>query len=842
MSAAPFDASAKTALKQYCADCHMAGADEGGFAIQADRIDWSNPETLHDWEQIHEMVSRGIMPPPDSQQPSTAERQSILKFVDAQLIQHTPIGGTMLRRLNRREYEKTIQRLFGIKTYNVPHGFPPDNTAGGFDTQASALVLAGSHLEALSEAATGVADQLFPPPPRSIEPQTFLVPADEMVISYSSACLVDGAMRLASSGDNVVRHATWPTKFEAPASGIYRLKVTATAIQPPETQPILTIATMRAADRGELRVVQQFEVANEKPQTRQFSVSLNRGDTVVLRYLNGPFDYENDMSYKTFLTKLFTDDPTLAAAWAQVGEPPRGGSGWERVKEAMQTAELEVSKFVDDEEAIAELVETLTRNKVASGETLVYKFFEAGPAIAISSMELFGPVKSIRDREQILSDQLRQDFVGAEFAPDDTKSLRKLLDKFLTDAFRRPAFDHEIRQYLDLVNHVRAESGSLDQGLHLAIRTALLSPAFLYRGFGQGELSSDELATRLSYFLTAAPPTKQLKKAVQSGKLQESAVLRREAQRMMGRSFCDEFSTQWLGTDEVDRLMPDMRLTTRFSPRHRSTVRKEVGETFHYILSENLPVTDFIDPDYVFTDYEVGRDIYDLPQFKTTRKNRPSKARRNKMVKATVPRGGRHGGLLCMPAVMMSTANGVDTQPVLRGVWALENIFGSPPPPPPDAVPALTPDTSAATTVRERLAAHMSDASCAQCHREIDPIGFALESFDPIGRWRDHYPQYVEKDGKTIAKNGNAVQSDGVLPDGTPINDVRDLKRWLAEHPTVFASCLSVKLLTYATGRQLNYRERSLVGDIVQKEQSEHALRFQDLLLALIDSPIFRTK
>ncbi|MEQ9411389.1 MAG: DUF1588 domain-containing protein [Fuerstiella sp.] len=240
----------------------------------------------------------------------------------------------------------------------------------------------------------------------------------------------------------------------------------------------------------------------------------------------------------------------------------------------------------------------------------------------------------------------------------------------------------------------------------------------------------------------------------------------------------------------------------------------------------------------MFTDSEVGWDIYALADFKPTKGAKISKQQRNRLVRVDIPRHGRHGGLLSMSAPMMATANGVDTQPVLRGVWVLDNIMGAPPPEPPDAVPALTPDITSATTVRERLAAHMTDRSCAVCHREIDPLGFALESFDPVGRWRDHYPVFREEDGKTIIDDGPEVETDGVMPDGTKLKDVRDLKQWLVEHPEVFAGFLSEKLLTYATGRRMNYRERRIIATLVH-EQLANNLRFQDLMVTLISSEIF---
>jgi hypothetical protein len=179
---------------------------------------------------------------------------------------------------------------------------------------------------------------------------------------------------------------------------------------------------------------------------------------------------------------------------------------------------------------------------------------------------------------------------------------------------------------------------------------------------------------------------------------------------------------------------------------------------------------------------------------------------------------------------MMATANGVDTQPVLRGVWVLENLLGMAPPPPPKAVPALTPDTQGATTPRDLLTTHTSEASCAGCHRKIDPVGFVLENFDPVGRWRENWPGI-----------DRPIDATGTLPDGTEIKDIIDFKKWLVANVHLFSECLSEKLLTYATGRVPNYSERQEIAAIVKANQ-EHGEGFRDLLLDLIESKTFRTK
>lgn len=779
------------------------------------------------------------MPPPDSERLSDQQRRDLLTWLESALLKNSPVGGTTLRRLSRREYANTIRSIFDLRNFKLPNSFPPDNKVHGFDNQGQALVMAVSHLEAFSDTATLVADEFFAPPRPQIPSSEWFVPAKDLVISYSSACLIDGAMRLASSGKNIKRNGTWPSRFEAPAKGHYTIEITAAAFHPPEETPLLQVSTLFDGSAGE-KPLHEFPVTGNKPLTFVLDAELDRGESFVMQYANAPLNYEDKTVYASFLKELLTADPRLAAAWAKVGNPPRGGSGWKRVVEAMQDPKLDITKYESDSEAMNDLVKAMVKQPVNTGESLVYRFFEQGPAVCLHDVKISGPHKQLPDREDVRIENQRKKLMGDFIDKSDADSLKHFFDNLLTKVFRRTASPAEVDKYVELVTVNAKESGDLNAALHLAIRTSLISPEFLYRNVGPAEMDSFQLANRLSYFLTSGPPDATLSSLAAKGKLANTAILQREAKRIVNGQFAEDFTSQWLGLDVLDNLMPDARLIKKFTSVHRDAMRKEVVRTFQHVLENNLSVREFIAPDFVFTNPLVGWEIYGLKDFKPAKKNKkPSNSKNLKQV--AVDRDGRPGGLLSMPAVMMATANGVDTQPVLRGVWMLENMLGSPPPEPPNAVPALTPDTAGASTPKARLAAHMADKNCAVCHREIDPLGFVLENYDPIGRWRTHYPIYTDDNGKSKQIDGAEVDATGVLPDGVPLNDVTDLKRWLAANPEPFARCLAEKLLTYATGRSLNYRERSIVAKIVQ-QQADNDYRFRDLLLALIDSEVFRIR
>lgn len=832
----------KVVLQQYCMDCHDASAAEGDFVLPLEASTWKQPQALQALELVHTMIEKKIMPPADMDQPTEAERRVVLGWLDQRLVKNSPLGGTPLRRLSGREYANTVSQIFGLTNYSLPAGFPPDNQQHGFDNQGEALVIAASHLESMADAATEIADQFFPPKRKSVPVKSFEVPAEDLVISYSSACLIDGKMRLASSGSNVNRHATWPTKFEAPVSGRYRIEITVSSFDPRTASkhlPELLVESTQMTGDAPKRKLLQIEPG--KTKSFEFEIGLDAGATIRMRYPNGPFDYEDKAEYPKFLEQLLVQEPEIAAAWKKLGSPARGGSGWERLKEVMASEGLKVLPLDSDADALKQAVKKISSNAVSSGETLVYKFFEEGPYVAIEGIQITGPLAQYEDRDQQRVAQKREQFIGELADSFDKATLERFLSKFLRATFRRAPTQAEIDRYASLIQREHQNTGTLDAGLHLAIRTALISPAFLYRSIGPGELSDHELASRLSYFLTSRPPDETLLKLAESGRLSESGELAKQTRRLLKNSnnFAEDFTRQWLGLEAVDRLMPDPRLIRFFSNDLRQGMQKEVVMTFRHVLDTNQSVTQLIAPEYVFTNEAVGRSIYKLPGFKGAKKG---KQKSNKtMKKVAVDPEGRVGGLLSMPAIMMATANGVDTQPVLRGVWLLENILGSPPPEPPKAVPALTPDTAGAKSPKARLAAHMAEQSCAACHREIDPLGFVLENFDPIGRWRESYPIYTEQDGESKRADGLPVDATGTLPSGEDLRDVTDLKKYLVANPTRFAGCLSEKLMTYATGRTLNYRERRMVSDIVVAS-CENDLKFADLIVELVDSDVFRMK
>jgi hypothetical protein len=824
-AADPLHQASQAFLDNYCLDCHDADTQKGEINLEFSKIDWSEKGTLFLWERVLNALQSGVMPPKKKRQPKAKERRAMTAWIDGELSRHSTIGGTLARRLNQAEYLATIRSLFDLKNFTLPPGFPADREHHGFDNVGEGLVLSPPLLESYDETAKRVADEIFPPIRKSHKPSSHKAEPKDLVISYSSSKIVDGAMRLGMKCDPIQRSCTWPSRIETEASGVYRFKITLSSFRgagKPMTAKILArdVASTDGVSHQTLRLLKEIKVTSESPRTFEFEAELYEGQTPVLHWANAILD--SDRTDKADLEKFFRnkdeENPRYLAAWhamlnGEQGQGFRGGIGWERVKKQLTREDLpEISE--KEKQAV---LKKIVGNPVLHAETVVFDVFENGPALEIHGVEVDGPHRIVDGPRDVERQRLQKQFVGNDTRPE------KVIHRFLTAAFRRPVDDETVKAYLGLYDRHLVAGHTHNEAMHLLIRNALISPRFLYRCLNDGPLDDHDLATRLSYFLTGAPPNSRLVDKASAGKL--AGALRAEATRLLPRSasalMIKNFTGQWLDTRLLSEIMPDPKF--KFLPSDELSAKSEVEHFFLEMLKENRPMTDFIDPDFTWTSGRVAQNVYGL-------KKGFDKKKKNNIHRVVLPRGGRFGGVLGQAAVMMATANGVDTQPVLRGVWVLENILGTPPPPPPKSVPALTPNTRGSTTPRELLSAHTKEVSCAGCHRQIDPVGFVLENFDPVGRWRTEWPGI-----------NHPIDASSILPDGTKIRDIVDFKAWLVKNIDRFSECLAEKLMTYATGRVPNYSERKEIAALVEKNH-DTGNGFRDLVLALIASETFRTK
>jgi hypothetical protein len=829
LGAASLQPTQRGFLENYCLDCHDAESQKGEIEFDVVSVEWADQGNQALWERVLSVLESGGMPPKKKAQPTEAERASMVAWIDDTLSQQTDFGGTLSRRLNQVEYQSTIETLFGLKHFELPTGFPADREHHGFDNVGEGLVLSPPLLRAYQETARMVADRIFPVAMQLPESMTQTAEANDLTISYSSGKLVDGAMRLGMKCNPIFRSCTWPSRIEAAVSGVYTVAVDLSCYRPLENSPSMSakifardVTSRDSVHHTQLRLLQEIQVERELPATFEFEAELYEGQTLVVHWANALLDSDRDDkdALEAYFIAREQETPDYLAAWHAMvkgqSQGFRGGVGWARVKSLLDGGDL---RALSDEQRNA-MLKRVRSNPVLYAETVVFEVFETGPALDVHGLKLVGPHRLIDGPRELESQRLRQILSGGEQDSD------KIIREFLTRAFRRPVDDATLKVYVDLHSRHLAAGNSPDEAMHLVVRNVLLSPRFLYRCLTDGPLDPYDLAARLSYFLTSAPPDEALRSSATGGSLTSPNVLRREAMRLLPdhatAPLIVNFTGQWLDTRLLAEIMPDPGF--KFQARDQESVKSEVEYFFHEMLHENRPMRDFIDPDFTWTSARVAKNIYGLISGFDKKKG-------NVVHRVSLQRGGRVGGVLGQAAVMMATANGVDTQPVLRGAWVLENILGLALPPPPNAVPPITPDSGGGgRTPRELLAAHTEASSCAYCHRKIDPVGFVLENFDPVGRWRDTWPG-IQK----------TIDASSTLPDGTKIRDIEDFKAWLVGNIDQFSQCLAEKLMTYATGRFPNYSERKEIASIVAGNH-EAGNGFRDLVMALIESETFRNK
>ena len=411
--------------------------------------------------------------------------------------------------------------------------------------------------------------------------------------------------------------------------------------------------------------------------------------------------------------------------------------------------------------------------------------------------------------------------------PDDKTDVeaatRAVLQRFSSRAFRRPATDDELKRLCKLAAEVRDGGGLYEEGIQVAMQAVMVSPYFIYKvetpkgKSGFEDLNDFELAVRLSYFLWGSMPDDPLLLDAWKGRLRDPQVLREHALRMMkdnrSSALIENFVTQWLQLRLLERINPDPKLFPQFNNSIRDLLKRETLRFVNGIMRENLPITALLDGQFTFLNEDLAK-FYGIPDIKGPE------------FRAVSLKGTPRGGLLTQGSVLLVTSNPTRTSPVKRGKWVLDNLLGMPPPPAPPNVPELE-KGKLSGTLREQMEQHRANAACASCHKLMDPLGFAMENFDAIGRWRD-----VDK--------GTAIDASGELPDGVLFNGVVELRTILAKQRLdQFVRCLTEKMLTYALGRGLEYYDQCAADSIITKVEQEK-LRFSSLIVQIILSEPFR--
>ncbi len=468
-----------------------------------------------------------------------------------------------------------------------------------------------------------------------------------------------------------------------------------------------------------------------------------------------------------------------------------------------------------------------TRNlKEYSGPGLAVQWLEVeGPLLDSwpppGHRRLFGdlPLRPVSPGAQVLTVTSEQPRVDAE----------RLLKAFMRRAYRRPVTAEDVEPIAKLVfDQLEARQG-FEEAMRVGYKAVLCSPDFLFFPEKRGAADDFALAARLSYFLWNTQPDDELSKVAEQGVLSRPDQLRAQVERLLNhpraQGFVKNFLAQWLDLRLIDFTMPDRKLYPEFDDALRKSMVEETERFFEEVLSHDLSLTNFVDSDFAMLNERLAQH-YGIAGVKGPALRR-----------VALPPGSHRGGVLTQASVLKVTANGTTTSPVVRGAWVSRNILGKPPDPPPPNAGAIEPDIRGAKTIREQLDKHRRAASCASCHVKFDPLGFALESFDVTGAWRDKY-RVLSGPNLAMTRNGPRVETDSALPDGRSFRDIDDLKKLLIEDRDQLARCLTEKLLIYATGRGLRFSDRAVVKEIVARSRGRNH-GFRSLIHEIVQSRTF---
>ena len=419
-----------------------------------------------------------------------------------------------------------------------------------------------------------------------------------------------------------------------------------------------------------------------------------------------------------------------------------------------------------------------------------------------------------------------------ETSRDEAPCARLIASNLVKHAFRRPATPSDLSALMDFYQSGRSDGGTFEDGIEAVVQRVLADPEFVYRlepeppGIHAGKtyrISDLALASRLSFFLWSSVPDEELLDVAAQGKLKDPAVLEKEVRRMLADPKSDalvsNFTGQWLNVRGLKSSEPVVNLFPDFDDNLRGAYQREIELFFGSIAHEDRSVLDLLTANYTFVNERLAKH-YGIPNIRGA-----------EFQKVTLPKDSPRGGLLGQGGILLLTSYSTRTSPVLRGKYILENLLAAAPPPPPANVPSLKTENAKSgeqISLREAMAQHRTDPACANCHARMDPIGFAMENFDAIGKWRDH-------DGV------NAIDVNSKLPDGTVVDGLAGVKQLVLNDPQRFVGAVTQKLLMYAIGRNVQYFDAPAVRKIVRDSVADN-YKFDSLVLGVVKSAPFQMR
>ena len=783
-------------LETHCLRCHGPEKEKGDLRIDQLSRDFKLGADTHHWAEVIEQVNSGEMPPKKEKKPTQDEIALFVTSLDARIKEGRAARmaarpAVAHYRLSRKEYQNTVYDLLGVRYDPAKPGELNEDTLWhGFERIGSELSLSPSHVDRYYRAAELVLDRAFPV---AAAAETRKLRKTAAEIRYGGG--QDQQAALDRFGikrplryllfPGTVQNAlspNWLGKTGPEHSGLYKLRIQASGIRPPDGQPAhLSIGKRTGEETVDGLIEFDITAPEDKPQIYEFEVFLEMPAT---------------LDFCVVATDVV--DRRAGAAFRNALSS-RGGY------------------------IFTHSSETLLLNPNAP-QMFDGKGNGIFSTVLLDWIEWEGPLVSEAEKSR------RAGIVP----PDDAtpEVVAEHLQRFAERAWRRPVKKEELEQYLQSYRTEREAGEKTADAYRVAMQGVLTSRHFIYLVEGdtvaRERLTDTELASRLSYFLWSSMPDDGLLTAAKAGTLNGDA-LKKEVDRMLADTkasrFIDDFSRQWLQLHRVGMFPPDKKLYPTYDAWLEDSMRSEPVEFFREMFSKNLPIDGFIHSDWTVANARLC-EFYGLPESKT-----------GGFERVTLKSEDRRGGLLTMGAVLGLTSDGTRHRPVHRGVWLSEVVLGKTPPPPPANVPAIEPPTpqSPKATLRQKIEAHRNDANCAACHAKLDPLGLAWDNYDAIGQWRTH-----EKIAAGVG-NDPVINAAGEMPDGRAFKDSNEFKQRLLEDRDQIARAFIDHLCTYGLRRALSFDDQDDLKAI-QAEAKKSDYRIKDIVRAVAMSELVRKR
>ncbi len=758
-------------LTRYCVGCHNTRNPlPAGAPLALDSANLADPGAdAATWERVVKKLGVGAMPPQGAPTPGHAEltkfRSALAASLDTAAARKQSPGRYVLHRLNRTEYSNAVRDLLGV-TVDVADLLPSDGGDFGFDNIATALTTSPLLLERYLTTGLRIAE--LAAGDASAEPGTATFTISTVVTQNQH---VDG-LPLGTRGGLLVRHP-FPADGEYVFSG--RL--------------LKTVAEGLAGVEG-----------HETPHL--FIVTID-GKQVFSAPIGGKDDHDRATENKPvareeFDKRMMSPRIKVTAGLHEVG--------FTFVERPMQEQNMWLPTLRATQEAHNPSGMPRLRNAIIEGPYGV-----SGLSDSASRQRLFVCTPRSAAQEPACADQI--------------------LSTVARRAFRRPVTKADVEAPLALYREERSAGGDFNAGIRVGLARILTSPAFLFRSESDPaalpagaahRVTELELASRLSFFLWSSIPDDELLNLAVAGRLRAPGVLPAQVRRMIADpradAFMNAFTGQWLQLRNLDKVTPDVLLFPDFDDNVRQAMRRETELFFASIVRNNRSALSLLDADYTFVNERLARH-YGI---------RGVYGSRFRRVQVTDP---NRRGLLGHASLLSMTAVATRTSPVLRGKYIISNLLNTPPLPPPAVVPDLEESAhkDKPSTVREQLERHRANPVCGSCHRNIDPVGFALENFDAVGQWR------------AATREGLAIDAAGVLADGSKVDGPVALRKALLARPDVFAGTVAEKLLIYALGRGLEPVDMPVVRSVVRNAAAQN-YALQSIVLGIVRSDPFQMR